>query len=251
MIDVRGASDRKRGNMTERLQKILSARGVASRRGAEKLIEAGAVCVNGRTASIGDCADPEKDRITVSGRPLPPMQKTVYLMLNKPRGFVTTLSDELGRRTAAELVDCGQRVYPIGRLDRDSEGLLLFTNDGALADRLMHPRREIQKAYEVTVRGAMEGSDALLLRPIELDGRMISPPEVRLVRQSGDKTTFEIVIHEGRNRQVRRMCEAAGLRVARLRRVREGSLTLGTLAVGAWRYLSDMEVAELQKEAGL
>lgn len=251
MIDVRGASDRKRGNMTERLQKILSARGVASRRGAEKLIEAGAVCVNGRTASIGDCADPEKDRITVSGRPLPPMQKTVYLMLNKPRGFVTTLSDEMGRRTAAELVDCGQRVYPIGRLDRDSEGLLLFTNDGALADRLMHPRREIQKAYEVTVRGATEGSDALLLRPIELDGRMISPPEVRLVRQSGDKTTFEIVIHEGRNRQVRRMCEAAGLRVARLRRVREGSLTLGTLAVGAWRYLSDMEVAELQKEAGL
>lgn len=237
--------------MTERLQKILSARGVASRRGAEKLIEAGVVCVNGRTASLGDRADPEMDRITVSGRPLPPMQKTVYLMLNKPRGFVTTLSDELGRRTAAELVDCGQRVYPIGRLDRDSEGLLLFTNDGALADRLMHPRRGIQKAYEVTVRGATEQSDALLRRPIELDGRTISPPEVRLVRQSGDKTTFEIVIHEGRNRQVRRMCEAAGLQVARLCRVREGSLTLGTLAVGAWRYLSDAEVAELRKEAGL
>lgn len=237
--------------MTERLQKILSARGIASRREAERLIEAGRVCVNGKTAATGDRADPQTDRITVDGAPLPPQEKPVCLMLNKPRGFVTTLSDELGRKTAAELIDCGCRVYPVGRLDRDSEGLLLFTNDGALANGLMHPRREIPKAYEVTVRGAAEETPLLLSRPIELDGRPIRPPEVRVLRKNGEKTTFEIVIHEGRNRQIRRMCEAAGLCVARLRRVREGSLSLGTLAVGAWRLLSDAEIAELRKEAGL
>ena len=212
----------------------MAARGVASRR----------VCVNGRAASLGDSADPARDRILLDGRPLPEQDAPVTLMLYKPRGYVTTLHDELGRKTAAQLVDCGCRVYPVGRLDCASEGLLLFTNDGALADRLMHPRGCVEKTYEVTVSGA----DA---RPIVLDGRPINPPTVRLLRQSERKTTYEITISEGRNRQIRRMCEEAGVRVLRLCRVREGNLTLGDLGVGKWRYLTAEELTELKKEAGL
>ena len=154
-------------------------------------------------------------------------------MLYKPRGYITTLSDERGRRTAASLVDCGTRVYPVGRLDYDSEGLLLFTNDGALADRLMHPRREISKVYEVTVRGPLDGAAERLRRPLVLDGYRIR---------------FLITIHEGRNRQIRRMCAAAGLEVLRLRRIAEGPLQLGTLAPGAWRPLTEAELAALRQE---
>ena len=150
-----------------------------------------------------------------------------------------------------ELVaDCGARVYPVGRLDMDSEGLLLFTNDGALANRLMHPRGEIVKYYEVTVCGADAESVRLLRRPISLDGRPIAPPEVELLRSAGEKTTFRIGIHEGRNRQVRRMCEAAGLQVARLCRVQEGGLLLGKLKTGQWRYLTSEELRRLEHECG-
>ena len=237
--------------MMERLQKIMAARGVASRRVCEKLIADGRVCVNGRAASLGDSADPARDRILLDGRPLPEQDAPVTLMLYKPRGYVTTLHDELGRKTAAQLVDCGCRVYPVGRLDCASEGLLLFTNDGALADRLMHPRGCIEKTYEVTVSGADARTAALLERPIVLDGRPINPPTVRLLRQSERKTTYEITISEGRNRQIRRMCEEAGVRVLRLCRVREGNLTLGDLGVGKWRYLTAEELTELKKEAGL
>ena len=164
---------------------------------------------------------------------------------------MTTLHDELGRKTAAQLVDCGCRVYPVGRLDCASEGLLLFTNDGALADCLMHPRGCVEKTYEVTVSGADARTAALLERPIVLDGRPINPPTVRLLRQSERKTTYEITISEGRNRQIRRMCEEAGVRVLRLCRVREGNLALGDLGVGTWRYLTAEELTELKKEAGL
>ena len=236
--------------MEQRLQKILSEHGVASRRAAERLIAEGAVRVNGAVARLGQSADPERDKITVSGRPLPQKDAPVYLMLHKPRGYVTTLSDELGRPTVAQLVaDCGVRVYPIGRLDYASEGLLLLTNDGALADRLMHPRGEIAKVYEVTVSGALSGAAERLARPIVLDGYQICPPQVRLLRENGEKAAFEITIHEGRNRQIRRMCEAAGLRVHRLRRVREGCLSLGTLPVGKWRYLTQQEMKEIKEEA--
>ena len=236
--------------MEQRLQKILSERGVASRRAAERLIAEGAVRVNDTVAQLGQSADPETDKITVSGRPLPEKNKPVYLMLHKPRGYVTTLSDELGRTKAAELVaDCGIRVYPVGRLDYASEGLLLFTNDGALADRLMHPRSEIAKVYEVTVSGALSGAAERLAQPLVLDGYQIRPPQVRLLRENERKSTFEITIHEGRNRQIRRMCEAAGLRVHRLRRVREGCLTLGTLPVGKWRYLTQQETEKIKEEA--
>lgn len=235
--------------MNQRLQKILSDRGVASRRAAERLISDGAVRVNGRTAALGQSADPEKDQITVCGKPLPPKTKAVYLMLHKPRGYVTTLSDEHGRPTVADLVsDCGCRVYPIGRLDYASEGLLLLTNDGALANRLMHPRGEVEKVYEVTVSGALDGAAERLARPIVLDGCRIRPPQVRLLRESAEKATFEIIIHEGKNRQIRRMCETAGLRVRRLCRTREGGVSLGSLPVGKWRYLTAQETEQIKKE---
>jgi len=232
----------------ERLQKILSARGVASRRAAEEWIKAGRVSVNGRTAVLGDTADPEKDDIRVDGKQLPRQEKLLYLMLHKPRGYVTTLHDEKGRPDAARLVaDCGARVYPIGRLDMDSEGLLLFTNDGAFANLLMHPSHEVEKAYEVLVSGFSPEKLPLLERPIVLEGYCIRPPKVRLLESTGRKARLEVVIHEGRNRQVRRMCQAAGMEVLRLKRTREGSLTLGDLPAGKWRSLTQAEIEKLKK----
>ena len=234
--------------MKERLQKILSGRGLCSRREAEKWIEAGRVTVNGLPAELGAAADPEQDQIMVDGRPLPGEGKLVYLMLHKPRGYVTTLRDEKGRLDAASLVaDCGVRVYPIGRLDMDSEGLLLFTNDGDFANRLMHPSHEIEKCYRVLVSGFEPGKEELLSRPIVLDGYRIRPPKVRLLEARDGKARLEVVIHEGRNRQVRRMCQAAGMQVLRLKRVAEGSVGLGSLPEGAWRYLTEAEVRELKK----
>ena len=233
--------------MRERLQKILSARGVASRRKAEQMIQNGTVTVNGVTAALGDSADPELDRICVNGQPLPTGQRFVYNLLNKPRGYVTTLSDEKGRPNAAQLVaDCGTRVYPVGRLDMDSEGLLLFTNDGAFANALTHPKQEVEKIYEVWAVGYAPGGEEKLSRPIVLDGYRIRPPKVVLLSANGEKAKFRVTIHEGRNRQIRRMCEAAGMRCTRLRRIQEGSLRLGNLPCGAWRYLTPEEVAELK-----
>lgn len=232
--------------MKERLQKILSARGVASRRKAEEWIVAGRVQINGQVAMLGDSADPETDEILLDGRPLPSRQEYVYIMLNKPRGYVTTLSDEKGRQNVAQLVeDCGVRVYPVGRLDMDSEGLLILTNNGEFANRLMHPKHEVNKTYEVSVLGYHPAAPALLRRPIELDGYPIREPEVKVVRAEGDKAKLLVTIHEGRNRQVRRMCEAAQMRVTRLRRIREGKLQLGNLPLGKWRYLTEDEIAGL------
>ena len=233
--------------MKERLQKILSARGVASRRKAEEMIEQGLITVNGNTAVLGDTADPETDEILVEGRPLPSRQEYVYILLHKPRGYVTTLSDEKGRPNAAQLVaDCGVRVYPVGRLDMDSEGLLLFTNDGDFANALMHPKHEVKKTYDTWVTGYVPGAEVRLARPIELDGYTIRPPKVALIRAEGRKAKFRITIHEGRNRQVRRMCEAAGMTVTRLKRIKEGSLALGDLPLGKWRHLTAEEVAAMK-----
>lgn len=234
--------------MKERLQKILSARGLCSRREAEKWIGAGRVTVNGLPAELGATADPDSDKILVDGRPLPGEERPIYLMLHKPRGYVTTLRDEKGRPDAASLVaDCGVRVYPIGRLDMDSEGLLLFTNDGDFANRLMHPSHEIEKTYRVLVSGFEPGKEELLARPIVLDGYQIRSPKVRLLESRGQKARLEVVIHEGRNRQVRRMCQAAGMQVLRLKRIGEGSLCLGNLPEGKWRYLTESEIRELNK----
>lgn len=230
--------------MTDRLQKILSARGVASRRAAEQLILDGRVQVNGCIATLGQAADPDQDVILVDGNPIPAGVKPVYIMLHKPRGFVTTLSDEQGRRTAADLVaDCGIRVYPVGRLDLSSEGLLLFTNDGAFADQMMHPKHEVEKTYLAWVSDFSEAAFEKLKRPIELDSYRIRAPKLRLMKPG----LIEITIHEGRNRQVRRMCEAAGMHVTRLRRIREGTLSLGNLPAGKWRYLTDAEISALKQ----
>ena len=178
----------------------------------------------------------------LDGKLLPTGSKHVYILLHKPRGYVTTLSDEKGRKTAAELVrDCGTRVYPVGRLDMDSEGLLLFTNDGEFANKWMHPSHEVEKTYLTWVQGYSDTALARLKMPIELDGYRIRAPKVRMVKPG----LLEITIHEGRNRQVRRMCDAAGMQVTRLKRVREGGLVLGDLKPGAWRYLTDEEVKHL------
>ncbi len=233
--------------MTERLQKILSARGVCSRRKAEEWIMAGRVTCNGIAAKLGDTADPEIDEIKVDGKPLPSAEEYVYIMLNKPRGYVTTLSDEKGRRDITLLIsDCDRRVYPVGRLDMDSEGLLLLTDDGDFANKLMHPKHEVKKTYRVYVRGYSEQGLEKLCQPITLDGYTIKKPEVRLVSAATDgKAQLEVVIHEGRNRQVRRMCDLAGMQVERLIRVGEGPLQLGKLPLGKWRYLTEDEVKML------
>lgn len=234
--------------MTERLQKILSARGVASRRRAEELITAGRVTCNGHICQLGESADPDKDEICVDGKPLPSPAEYTYILLNKPRGYVTTLSDEKGRPNAAQLVaDCGVRVYPVGRLDMDSEGLLLFTNDGDFANKLMHPKHMIEKTYHVWVKGFSAEKIELLKRPVELDGYRIQPPGIKLLRDQGDQAQLEVVIHEGRNRQIRRMCQMAGLQVVRLQRRQEGSLRLGSLPLGKWRHLTEGEVEALKK----
>ena len=232
--------------MTERLQKILSGRGVASRRAAEKMITEGRITVNGRVAALGESADPEIDEILLDGKPLPGVSRNVYILLHKPRGYVTTVSDDRGRKTVMELVqDCPARVYPVGRLDMDSEGLLLMTNDGEFANNLMHPRHNVDKTYEVWVTGYHNAALSLVSRPITLDGYTIKKPEVKLLWEDQGKAKLLITIHEGRNRQIRRMCEEAKMQVTRLRRISEGSLKLGDLPLGKWRYLTNEEVESL------
>lgn len=229
--------------MEERLQKLLSACGVASRRAAEEYITAGRVTVNGKTAQLGDKADLDQDKIEVDGVPLRQAERHTYLLLNKPRGYVTTLSDEKGRRTVAQLVaNCGARVWPVGRLDLDSEGLLIMTDDGDLTNYLTHPSHEKEKEYLVTVTGDIEAAIPILSGPMSLDDTPLASAQVRRVGEG----RLSVVIHEGKNRQVRRMCAAAGLMVKALKRVREGSLPLGSLHTGNWRELTEDEVARLK-----
>lgn len=236
--------------MKERLQKIISSRGLTSRRQAEQWITSGRVTCNGHICQLGDQADPDRDIICVDGKPIPSTGKSVYLMLHKPRGYVTTLSDEKGRPNAAQLVeDCGTRVYPVGRLDMDSEGLLIFTNDGAFANSLMHPKHQVEKAYQVTVRGFTEAGLEALKKPAVIDGYAVAAPRVKVLSTPDEKNKarLEMVICEGRNRQVRKMCALAGMEVIRLTRVREGSVLLGSLPRGKWRYLTDAEIEALRK----
>ena len=234
--------------MKERLQKILSAAGICSRRAAEGYLMAGRITVNGITARLGQQADPETDDIRVDGIPLDSEPEPVYLMLNKPRGYVTTVSDEQGRKTVMHLLTgIHTRVYPVGRLDRDSEGLLLLTNDGALTHRLLHPSHEVSKEYRVTVSGPVERAAERLSRIRDVAGLPIRPADVRLLHQSGKQAELSITIHEGRNRQIRRMCAQCDLEVLRLQRVREHCLQLGTLPVGRWRYLTEKEISALKE----
>lgn len=230
--------------MEDRLQKILSMSGVCSRRMAETYILDGRVTVNGAIANLGDKADIESDEICVDGNLIGGKSELTYIMLNKPKGFVTTLDDEQNRPTVAELVaGCGVRVWPVGRLDLNSEGLLIMTNDGDLTHKLIHPSHEVEKEYLVRVAGDIAAGLPVLSGPIELDDVKLRPARVRQV----SPTTLSIVIHEGKNRQIRRMCELASLRVNMLRRVREGGLVLGELLPRQWRYLTPSEVETLKK----
>ena len=230
-----------------RLQKYLASCGVASRRHAEQMIAEGLIQVNGQTITEMGFQVTEDDEVRVRGDVVKPEEQKHYVLYHKPMGEVTTVSDDKGRETVMDhFRDYPVRLYPIGRLDYDSEGLLLLTNDGDLAAKLTHPRHEVDKTYEVSVRGYHAAAAALLRRPIELDGYPIKEPQVKLVRADGDRGKFLVTIHEGRNRQVRRMCEAAGMTVTKLRRVQEGSLKLGNLPLGKWRNLTDEEVAGLK-----
>lgn len=230
--------------MKERLQKLLSASGVCSRRQGEEYILSGRVTVNGQVAQLGDKADPEKDTVALDGVPLRPVERHTYLMLHKPTGYVTSLSDDRGRKTVADLVaDCGARVWPVGRLDYDSEGLLLLTDDGGLTHRLTHPSHEIEKEYHVTVSGDVASALPILRGRLELDGHILAPAKVEVLAPQ----RLQITIHQGLNRQVRRMCTLAVLEVTRLVRVREGSLLLGNLPRGTWRRLTVAEVDNLRR----
>lgn len=234
--------------MLERLQKIISAAGITSRRASEALILNGQVAVNGVVVTeLGSKADPSKDTITVDGKPLKISAQRLYILLNKPTGYITALKDSQGRPLVTDLLkDVPDRVYPVGRLDYNTEGLLLLTNDGEWANRLMHPRHEIEKEYHVRVRGkVIDQQLKRMAEGVELEDGMTAPAVVNLVKSGEQNDWISVAIHEGRNRQVRRMCEAVSLSVVRLKRIRYGSLELGTLRTGKFRFLTDTEVREL------
>ncbi|MGO5080871.1 pseudouridine synthase [Oscillospiraceae bacterium LCP25S3_F9] len=233
-----------------RLQKYMADLGIASRRKSEQMIADGMVKVNGRGATIGDKVNPKKDKVTVKGRKIAAgaRAKRYYIMLNKPRGYVTTMSDEMGRKCVAELVkDIPARIYPVGRLDRDSEGLLLMTNDGEFANKVTHPSKHVYKVYRVTVRPAINEEQLVEMSSgMVIDGRKTAPAEVRVVQREEGRCVLEIILREGRNRQIRKMCEQLGLEVPRLKRIAVGQVKLGGLKSGAWRELTKDEVHRLQ-----
>ena len=230
-----------------RLQKHLSECGIASRRKAEELIEQGKVKINGHIASLGAKVDPKRDKVMVRGKAVVPVNEKIYIMLNKPRGYITTMRDELGRKNVSELTaDAGARLFPVGRLDRDSEGLLIMTNDGDFANKLTHPSSHVNKTYRVTVRGNAEEEQILQMKEgISLDGKKTLPCDCFVAERKADRTVLIFIIHEGRNRQIRRMCEAVGLEVMRLKRTEIAGVKLGMLPQGKWRPLNEREMRRL------
>mgnify|MGYP005975419545 FL=1 len=232
-----------------RLQKYLSEQGILSRRAAEEEIRKGRITVNDCTAVLGMKIDPQRDIVKYEGRAVNASVRHIYLMLNKPKGYVTTMKDEKGRPCVAELIkDVGIRVYPIGRLDLESEGLLLFTNDGELANRLMHPKFHKPKLYHVKIRGAVSPEMiGALERPMEIDGYLTKPVRITVVSRREDATVLAMELFEGRNRQIRKMCESLGLTILSLKRISIGEVKLGNLAPGKWRYLTRAQVESLKK----
>jgi len=234
----------------ERLQKFIARAGIASRRHAEKLIQEGRVKVNGKIVTeMGTKIHPLKDRVSIDGKPLKPDTKKYYILLNKPRGYVTTMDDPQGRKTVADLVkNVPARLHPIGRLDYDTEGLLLMTNDGDLTYALTHPKHEIKKIYTARVAGIPQPADLdLLAGGVELEDGMTAPAEVAMIDVIDGNAILEIVIHEGRNRQVRRMCEKIGYPVVRLKRKGLAFLTLDKVARGRYRHLTNREISALKR----
>jgi len=234
--------------MQERLQKIISAHGKASRREAEKLIADGRVFVNGALAHVGQSADILLDEITVDGVRLDKKDPPVYIMLNKPRGYITSVSDDQGRKTVMELVsDVGVRIYPVGRLDLDSEGLLLLTNDGHFANTVAHPSKSKVKAYMVRVSGDIEEALNTLSEPMLIDEHLVKANGVKVLKRTENGGILNISITEGRNRQIRKMCESSGLKVSSLKRISIGPVKLESLGTGKWRHLTDEERESLWK----
>lgn len=235
--------------MTERLQKIIAGAGVCSRRTAEEYLRQGRVSVNGKAAALGDSADPERDRICLDGKIVSPTAEKTYIMLHKPRGYTCTLRDAHVAHPVTELVDCTARVYPVGRLDKDSEGLLLLTDDGDFMQMLTHPGFRVDKVYLVWVTGMTDGSLLRLREMRLLDGEPIAPAQVEAVNEKNGQALLQMTIHQGKNRQIRRMCAAAGLTVTRLKRIEEHGLSLGKLPLGQWRYLTDAEILMLRRKS--
>ena len=232
-----------------RIQKYIAECGLMSRRAAEDEIRAGRVFLNGQPAQIGDKVTPGKDEVKYKNKKvLMPRGDHIYIMLNKPEGYVTTLSDEKGRKCVTDLLKgIDRRVYPIGRLDMASEGLLLLTDDGELTEKLTHPRHEIPKIYNVKVKGEItEEQYVALLSPMEIDGYQIRPVYTEVLSRKDGRTLLQMTLTEGRNRQIRKMCEQVGLEVRHLKRIAIGQLTLGRLKTGEWRYLTKEQVAYLK-----
>lgn len=235
-----------------KLQKYFSDCGILSRRAAEEEIKQGKVTVNGEVAFLGMRIFPDVDVVVYKGaRVLAQSKEKLYILLNKPRGIVTTLSDEKGRPTVLSLISgLGARVYPVGRLDIDSDGLLLLTNDGALTNKLTHPRHKIPKIYNVTVKGEVtEGALTLLSSPLVIDGYKIQPVEIEIIKKEPSQTILKMTLYEGRNRQIRKMCALADLKITRLTRVALGNIALGSLEVGKWRFLTKSETDYLLRES--
>lgn len=238
----------KNEEVTVRLQKFLADCGIASRRKSEQMIIDGIVKVNGKVALIGDKIDPSRDKVTVRNKRINNTKEKYYIMLHKPRGFISTMKDEQERKCVADLVkDVPVRIYPIGRLDRESEGLLLMTNDGEFANNIIHPSRHVNKVYRVTIRpGITEEQIIKMCVGMQIDGKETAPAKVNVLENRDGRVVLEIVLHEGRNRQIRKMCEELGLEVCRLKRICIGNVKLGMLQPGKWRNLTSDEISSLK-----
>lgn len=234
--------------MEERLQKYMARCGIASRRKCEELILQGSVSVNDiLITELGTKVDPSFDKVTVNGKPIVPEETKIYIMLNKPTGYVTTVKDEKNRPTVIDLINIPERIFPIGRLDYDTSGLLLLTNDGDIYNKVIHPRKAINKIYIALIKGTLNDSKIKLFNTgIDIGGYITAPADIKLIKQHGSSSEVKITIHEGKNRQIRKMCQNIGNPVLELKRISVGDLSLGNIKIGSWRHLTSDEVNYLK-----